>query len=55
MSLDNGWASAEKILGRTRSCLDQYWLRHNTHDGAVLFNVDGLFVYYKSQAAGLVE
>ena len=49
--LDNCWASASRILEETRSRVDQHWVRNSTHDGKLLFNIDGLFIYYETQAA----
>ena len=53
--LDNCWISAPRILEETRSRLDHHWLRNDTHDGELLFNIDGLFIYYEAQARELVE
>ena len=53
--LDNAWASAPEILERTRTHLDNHWLRNESHEGELLFNIDGLFLYYDTQVEDLVE
>ncbi|WP_435320904.1 amidohydrolase family protein [Haloarchaeobius sp. TZWSO28] len=55
MILDKGWASAGYILEQTQSRVDRHWLRNESHDGDLLFTVNGLFVYYDTQAERLAE
>jgi predicted TIM-barrel fold metal-dependent hydrolase len=47
--VDKAWSSAPKILRETSSRIDGHWVRNDTHDGALLFTIDGLFLYYVSQ------
>jgi len=53
--LDNCWTSASRILRDARSHLDGIRLRNRGHEGRILFNIDGLFIYYQSQAEEVVE
>jgi predicted TIM-barrel fold metal-dependent hydrolase len=53
--LDKCWTSAPRILEETRSRVDHHWLRNDTHDGDILFTLDGLFIYYDVQAEAVAE
>ena len=53
--LDNCWISAPHILRETQSRIEHHRLRNRTHDGELLFNIDGLFIYYETQAEAVAE
>ena len=53
--LDNCWTSAPRILRETRSRVDEHRLLNDTHDAELLFLIDGLFLYYGTQADRIVE
>lgn len=53
--LDNCWMSAPRILEETRSRIDHHWLRNESHDAEILFNIDGLFIYYDVQAEAVAR
>ncbi len=53
--LDNCWVSAPRIIEETSSRIDHIRLRNSTHDGELLFTIDGLFIYYDAQTSAIVE